>query len=316
MTRPYTVSAYTDADRADLLRLWNKALPLDAVTEGQFESRVLLDENFDPRTLLLARDGESIAGFVIGTYASRMPLGDADPEGTRSWITVLALDPQRDRRQLAGVLIGELEERLRPLGKKEVWVSTYPPGYFVPGIDQRNNGPLLEIFLQLGYAQQKEAISMDAPIVLFRVPESVVAKEEALAREGIMIRPYRRTDLVRFLDFLGRTMPSDWVRVERANLRKMTDGGFQPEQISLVLHGDDVIGYCQFEGSHFGPFGVADAYQGRGIGTVLLARTIERMKQQGHHDAWVLWTDDAAAGVYSKFGFNETRRFSILRKTL
>jgi GNAT superfamily N-acetyltransferase len=118
------------------------------------------------------------------------------------------------------------------------------------------------------------------------------------------------------MDFLERTMPSDWVRVERRNLRKIVEGGFHPEQVMVVTKGDDIIGYCQFEGSHFGPFGVRDDFQGKGIGTVLLARTLERMRQEGHHDAWVMWTDDTAAKVYSKFGFKETRRFALLKKNL
>jgi GNAT superfamily N-acetyltransferase len=111
-------------------------------------------------------------------------------------------------------------------------------------------------------------------------------------------------------------MPTDWVRVERRNLKKISEGGFTENQITVVTHDNKIIGYCQFEGSHFGPFGVSNKYQGRGIGTVLLARTIERMKREGHHDAWVMWTDDVAAKVYGKFGFTETRRFSILKKEL
>jgi len=111
-------------------------------------------------------------------------------------------------------------------------------------------------------------------------------------------------------------MPSDWVSVERRNLRKIAEGGFHQEQVMVVTKGDDIIGYCQFEGSHFGPFGVSDAFQGRGIGTVLLARTLERMRQEGYHDAWVMWTDDIAAKVYGKFGFKETRRFALLKKNL
>ncbi len=77
-----------------------------------------------------------------------------------------------------------------------------------------------------------------------------------------------------------------------------------------------MIGYCQFEGAHFGPFGVADKYQGKGIGTVLLGRTLERMRAKGLHNAYVLWTDDVAAKVYSKFGFEETRRFAVMKKEI
>jgi GNAT superfamily N-acetyltransferase len=155
---------------------------------------------------------------------------------------------------------------------------------------------------------------MDAPIALFTIPDKTIELQSGLHQDGFDIRPYRRTDLVQFMEFLEKTMPSDWVRVERRNLRKIVEGGFRPDQVTVVTKDGGIIGYCQFEGSHFGPFGVSDSYQGRGIGTVLLARTLERMRQQGYHDAWVMWTDDVAAKVYGKFGFTETRRFALLKK--
>jgi GNAT superfamily N-acetyltransferase len=312
----FTLFPYSDSSRTEILRLWSRALPLDAVSEGMFESRVLLDENFDPEYFLLARQGPDLVGCILGAYAKRMPLGDADPDGTRCWITALAVDPSADLNAVGSTLIKELERKFAALGKKECLVSTYPPGYFTPGIDQRNYTPLLDLFLSHGYVKQKEAISMDSSIVLFTVSDAVKENESELRKKGIEIRPYRRTDLLNFLSFLEQTMPSDWVRVERRNLKKISEGRFTENQITVVTHGKNIIGYCQFEGAHFGPFGVSDAYQGRGIGTVLLARTIERMKTDGHHDAWVMWTDDVAAKVYGKFGFKETRIFAILKKEL
>ena len=157
---------------------------------------------------------------------------------------------------------------------------------------------------------------MDAPIVHFEVPPKVNEIEKKLSAEGITVRTYRRADLLQFLAFLEQSMPTDWMRVERANLRRIPDGGFRPDQVTVVTKGEEIIGYCQFEGSHFGPFGVSDEYQGRGIGTVLLARTLERMRSNGFHDAWVMWTDDVAAKVYAKFGFRETRRFAIMKKRI
>jgi GNAT superfamily N-acetyltransferase len=219
-------------------------------------------------------------------------------------------------REVGGVLLTELENRFRELGKDECFVSTYPPGYFTPGIDRKAYPALIELLTTRGYGIEKEAISMDATIVLFHVSETVLELEGRLAQSGIRIREFRREDLLDFLGFLETTMPTDWVRVERTNLRKLQTGGFHPYQITVATGGEAIIGYCQFEGSHFGPFGVSDEYQGRGIGTVLLARTLERMRIHGFHDAWVMWTDDVAAKVYGKFGFRETRRFAILKKVL
>lgn len=310
------IEPYSDCARDELLALWARALPLDALTPAALETRVLLDENFDPSTFLLGRENGALRGFVLGLVARRMPLGDADPEGIRSWITALGVDPEADLPATAPVLLQEVETRFRKMGKKECYISTYPPGYFTPGIDRKAYAPLLAFLQSKGYAEVKQALSMDASIVLFQVPEKTRQIEQRLRQEGIEIRVYRPGDLLRFLDFLEKTMPTDWVRVERTNLKKIPTGGFSEQQITVVKKGDEIIGYCQFEGSHFGPFGVSDAYQGQGIGTVLLGRTLERMRTMGYHDAWVMWTDDLAAKVYGKFGFTETRRFSILRKDL
>jgi GNAT superfamily N-acetyltransferase len=311
-----SITPYSDAAREELLKLWAAALPLDAITVDILETRVLLDENFDPETFLLARSNGTLVGFVLGIHAKRLQLGDADPDGDRCWITALGVHPESNEKELGGMLLSEVETRFRKLGKKECRISGYPPGYFTPGIDMRAYKQYLDLFTSHGYEVFHEALSMDAPIVLFAVPEKTIGIEKTLNADGIAIRSYRRNDLVRFMDFLERTMPSDWVRVERRNLRKIAEGGFHPEQVMVVTKGDDIIGYCQFEGSHFGPFGVSDAFQGKGIGTVLLARTLERMRQEGYHDAWVMWTDDLAAKVYGKFGFKETRRFALLKKNL
>jgi mycothiol synthase len=311
-----SITPYSDTTREELLSLWSAALPLDAITLDTLETRVLLDENFDPDTFLLARLNGELIGFALGIHAKRMPLGDADPSGDRCWITALGVRPGHDVNTIGTSLLTEAEKRFKVLGKHECRVAGYPPGYFTPGIDMRAYKPLLELFQANGYVVFHEALSMDSSIVLFTVPEKTVEIEKKLKEGGIEIRSYRRNDLVRFMEFLEKTMPSDWVRVERRNLRKIAEGEFHPEQVVIVTKGNDIIGYCQFEGSHFGPFGVSDAYQGRGIGTVLLARTLERMRQEGYHDAWVMWTDDLAAKVYGKFGFKETRRFAMLKKVI
>jgi mycothiol synthase len=311
-----TLVPYADAARDELLALWSSALPLDAITLDTLENRVLLDENFDPRTFLLAHTSGRLIGFVLGIHAKQMPLGDADPNGDRCWITALGVHPDHDINEIGNALLSEVEKQFRTLGKRECRVAGYPPGYFTPGIDILAYKPYLALFHANGYETFHEALSMDSPIALFTVPEKTVEIERHLKKEGIEIRFYRRNDLVRFMEFLETSMPSDWVRVERRNLRKIVEGGFHCEQVVLVTKGDDIVGYCQFEGSHFGPFGVSEAYQGQGIGTVLLARTLERMRQEGHHDAWVMWTDDVAAKVYGKFGFKETRRFAMLKKSL
>jgi GNAT superfamily N-acetyltransferase len=315
-----SITPVSNQDIDAVLKLWNRVLPLDAVTLDSLEARVLLDENFDENTFLVARENDRIVGFVVGTYARRVPLGDHDPKGDRCWITAFGVNPEHQKKGLASQLTDTLLGKFRSLGKKECYIATYAPGYFVPGIDIKEYSCAIALLKKHGFEETYRPLSMDTQLPLFKVTPEAEKKEQQLREQGIVIRPYTRNDLLSFLKFLEANMPADWMRVSRANLRDLTRGIFQPDQIFLAATegpgGSEVIGYCQFEGAHFGPFGVADKYQGKGIGTVLLGRTLERMRAKGHHNAFVLWTDDTAAKVYSKFGFKETRRFAVLRKSI
>jgi len=312
----FSITSITRNDVNQVLALWNTVLPVDAITLETLEARVLLDENFDENTFLVARTEEAITGFIVGTYARRVPLRDHDPEGNRSWITAFGVDANYRRQGIGTMMVTELLSRFKSLGKTECCVATYAPGYFTPGIDTKEYPGAITFLKKLGFIEGERPLSMDASIALFKISSEIKEKEAQLRETGIEIKPYDRSYLLSFLKFMETEMPADWQRVARTNLRDLTRGFFQPDQIFIAVKNDEVIGYCQHEGAHFGPFGVARKYQGKGIGTVLLGRTLERMHAKGHHDAWVLWTDDIAAKVYQKFGFKETRRFLVLTKRL
>ena len=317
-----SIAPLSNSDVDPVIKLWNSVNPLDAVTIDVLESRVLLDENFDPETFLVARDRERVIGFMVGAYARRVPLGEHDPKGDRCWITAFGVDESSRKSGVAGGLLSHLLGKFKAMGKNECFVATYAPGYFVPGIDVNEYPAGVSFLRKQGFQETYRPLSMDAPLALFKVSREIAEKEKGLRASGVEVVTYSRGYLIPFMRFLETNMPADWVRVARANLRDLTRGFFQPDQIFLAVAGrtatdpGEVIGYCQFEGAHFGPFGVAEKYQGKGIGTVLLGRTLEHMRAKGLHNAFVLWTDDIAAKVYSKFGFKETRRFVVFRKQI
>ncbi len=317
-----SIAPISSSDVREVIELWNKVMPLDAVTLDTIEMRVLLDENFDENTFIVAKEEGHIVGFVVGTYARRVALVDHDPQGDRCWITAFGVDPDYKKRGVTAKMFAFLLEKFKALGKRECYVATYAPGYFVPGIDINEYADAISFLKKLGFEETQRPLSMDVSIVLFKINREVQEKEERLKRDGIVVRPYTRGDLLSFLKFMEAEMPADWQHVARLNLKDLTRGFFQADQVFIAESGglggnmSEVIGYCQFEGTHFGPFGVAEKHQGRGIGTVLLARTLERMRAKGLHNAYVLWTDDVAAKVYSKFQFKETRRFAVMRKSI
>jgi mycothiol synthase len=303
---------FCGSDIDEIVELWNNELPKDSINKNLFISKVLLDEHFDRNNILIAKAGEKIVGFIIGATVKEAIYKDVDPDNIRCWITAMAVSGEFRKNGIGKTLLTQLLEHFRESGKRECYIATYPYGYFVPGLDVKVYAEAIRFFERFGFIEANKPLSMDANIVLMDLGIEFKNKIDKLKNEGINIISYEQKYILSYLDFM-RSMTSDWYRVARHNLLDMSRNLFNPDQITIAVHEGEVIGYCQFEGSHFGPFGVSDKYQGRGIGTILLGRTLEKMRMYGYHDAWVLWTDDIAAKVYGKFGFKETRRFSVLK---
>ncbi len=192
-------------------------------------------------------------------------------------------------------------------------IAPYTPNYFVPGVDVERYAEGLAFLQKRGFEVVSRPLSMDANIVCFDYAPWA-EREARLQREGIAVRSMGPADIPGLLKLLEDHMPGDWLRHARELLLDISKGLGDHEQFTVALREGEVVGYCQFEGEHFGPFGVRTDMQGRGIGTVLLGQCLRTMQRKGLHNAWVLWTsDELAERVYGKFGFRETRRFAVLR---
>jgi predicted N-acetyltransferase YhbS len=84
----------------------------------------------------------------------------------------------------------------------------------------------------------------------------------------------------------------------------------------IATEGERVVGYCQhLDADHVGPFGVGAGYRNRGIGSVMLYRLLDGMRQKGYRFAWFGETGRARA-YYERAGFRVTRKYAILRRDL
>jgi len=326
-----TVRGYQHSDEASLVALWNAALPYDPIDVQTFRRKVLLDPNLDPEWLLVAEFDGSLAGFCLclaqgDTIANRVP-------GGPGWITAFGVAPERRRQGAGSALLDRALELFRAAGRTEVSIAPYVPNYFVPGVDEAHYAQGLAFLRKRGFEVTSRPLSMDASIVLFDYAP-YRPREAALREQGIEVRALQGHEVPLLLGFLEAHASPDWLREARELLTDTTRGLASLEQVTVALRGTggspvsgatpsragrachEVVGYCQFRGEHFGPFGVRENVRGQGIGTVLLARCLQTMRQHGLHNAWVLWTsDETAERVYAKFGFRETRRFAVLRRS-
>ncbi|MER3474245.1 MAG: hypothetical protein C4335_09490 [Armatimonadota bacterium] len=299
----------------DVVYLLQQTLSADPISRSLFVRKVLIDPNFEPEGAPIALIDGQVVGFGL-SIARRLPLEDAPFDADRGYITLLAVHPQHQRQGIGTMLLRAMEDYLRQRERRLVLVSPYAPNYFTPGVDVHAYAGGLRFFLKHGYQEVYRPISMHCNLLNLRVPEWVSPREQELWHEGVVVEPYHPQLIPALFRFLRAEFPGDWQRYARDAIARIEQGD-TPTRLWLAHQHGEVVGYSHFEGERFGPIGVSQSQRGRGIGQVLMYRTLQSMRLQGLHTAFFMWSDDRTAErLYHAAGFIETRRFALLRKEL
>ena len=307
MPAPFDIRPYTASDEEGLLETWHDAMwadPIDAVT---WRGRYLLDPDFQPETAPVAVDPATgrVVGFVLGFTRAGSP--DA-------WVVAFGVAPDRRREGIGTALMETFETAARDAGANRILFGPYIPSYLTPGVDVSAYADALPFLASLGADEGGRPLSMKANLTNYRAEATVAERERSLAGEGITVRRATARDILPLLAFLDAHFPH-WTEDARGVMRDLFGG--DPRGVTLHLAEDrgEIIGYAQTRAERFGPFGVNEAYRGRGVGAVLLSRALRAMRAQGFHSAWFLWTSDRTAKLYRQHGFEEVRRFAMVTKT-
>lgn len=303
------IRPYRGADEVALLALWNATLTHDPITASIFHTQVLLDPNFEPARLLVAEMTGELVGFVLA-LARQVPYYDVGLEPERAWITAFGVHPAYQRQGIGRALFRATQAQL--VGR-QIMIAPYIPHYFTPGVDGAAYPAVLPFLQALGFEVQAEALAMQADLNGFTLPPEVTALERRFAAAGLGVRPIMSADLPALKAFLVGEFGWDWFRFAAEYLQVLLGPGSDELGAWVVVQGTQVVGYCQHRRERFGPFGVATALRGQGLGRVLLYHTLAQMRAQGFHEAWFLWTDERAARLYRTAGFQVVRRFTIMQ---
>lgn len=298
-----------------VVELLQASLHADPISRSLFVRKVLIDPNFDPEGAPVALANGQVVGYGL-SMARRLPLEDAPPDWDRGYIILIAVHPSLQRQGIGSQLLQHMENYLRSRDRREILISPYAPNYFIPGVDVNAYAGALRFFLKHGYREVYRPLAMDCNLLALRVPEWVQQREQQLKHEGVMIEHYRPQLIPALFRFLQAEFAGDWQRFARDAIARIEQGD-TPQRLWISHERGEVIGYSHFEGERFGPIGVSQSQRGRGIGQVLMYRTLCAMRLQGLHTAFFMWSDDSTAKrLYSAAGFVETRRFALLRKEL
>jgi len=315
---PVTLAAFTPHDLEPAVKLLRRCLPLENVTVEQFARRVLLDPNFDRGGAIVARSrGGEIVGFVLA-MAMKDPSAEAPEKGGRGYITLFAAAPDARGQGVGGSLLSAAETWLAERGCSSVWISPYAPGYWTPGIDEAAYPEAVAWLHKRGYATVSRPLSMAVDLdTEWGFSDTAASIYARLSGAGVSTAPFTPANVRPILDFLTTEFSEDWVHTARETMKDILAGYRPADAIWAAMRGEKCIGFAQFAGERFGPIGVAASERGRGVGTALMVRVLQTMRQSGCSRAFFLWTSDATAEkLYRPAGFAEARRFQIMKKQL
>ncbi|WP_433190411.1 GNAT family N-acetyltransferase [Actinoallomurus sp. CA-150999] len=310
-----TIRGFAPHDAPDLVDAWNRCLPHDPITAGWFRDSVLLDPNFDPEGLRVAVADGQVAGCA---YAVRRltPLAGTDLEPETGWIPFFFVDPRHRRRGVGRRLLDEALGFLRAAGRSRVDFASYTPNYFLPGADAETYPAGYATLRALGFTDLYSPVAMDRSLVGHVTPGDVRALQAARTAEGYDFRPPDDGELPELIRFAGEVFNPDWGEA----VRNAVLGGIPRDRILLARTADRLAGFAMYGAyrgipERFGPFGVDPAERGTGLGKILLHAVMTRMRAEGLHSSWFLWTGEAspAGHLYAKAGYTITRRFHVMR---
>lgn len=277
------------ADRESVEELWAAAMPP--------AWPVLPAGIAQLRAGLVAEAGSGLAGFVAVDAAGSIPL--------------ILVAPACQRRQIGTALLAAALAELRTGGATEVTAGSGGPFYIWPGVPHDLPGAI-GFFASRGWQHTHDTVDLVTDLRQYRPPPAAYANA---ARNGIIISQAGRAELADVLAFEAATFPSwsHWFAESgHANILAARDdaGGIAG---TLLLDGPDadsvftpILGPAA---GTIGCVGVTAARQGQGVGTALIARASEILREAGTRNCHIGWT--TRESFYCHAGYQPWRRYAM-----
>ena len=251
---------------------------------------------------LVAEAGSVPVGFVAVDLAGSIPL--------------ILVDPGFQRR---GIASGLLETALGlpwAGGTDRVTAGSGGAANIWPGVP-RDLPAAVEFFTARGWQHTHETLDLVADLAWYRPPPGAF---ELAARAGIQIAQADSAGLQRVHAFEAAIFPSwaGWFSaagVEEILLARDSSGAIAG---TLLLDGPgaDTV-FAPMLGPAAGTIGcvgVAPRWQGQGIGTALVARASEILRQADTRNCHIGWT--ARESFYRRAGYQPWRRYAMFSRPL
>lgn len=129
----------------------------------------------------------------------------------------------------------------------------------------------------------------DMLVKLYDLPNPSEAYHR-VEQAGVTLHRAMALDRGKILRFVRETFGEAWESECSVTLTA------QPSTCMIAVHQKQVVGFACYDATakaFFGPTGVLESFRGKGIGTALLYRTLEAMREAGYGYAIIGWVTDA-----------------------
>lgn len=307
------IRSFCENDWQDLLSIYNRYLQHDQVDELFFVQYLLLNVNLDPAGIFILEDNGSIVGWTAAMVVRKNLDCWSDMAEKNRSVGFIMLPAVPDL-ECAVQLINAAEKYLAANGCTRFRCGL--PGYtlFPNGIDETLYPVLHEAFLQSGYTVSGYSHSMERSLENYIMPTEYQQRIAALVQDNIIIKTADIHDLLPLRKMLETCSPH-WMHLV---CRKAEQN--QLHELIVVRQNDEAIGCCQYNYfgmlDRIGPFRVVDHMNGKGIGTLMIAKLLEVMTQNNIKHAWFASCVKSLVYFYGKNGLQVFRTKSIFVKNL
>jgi ribosomal protein S18 acetylase RimI-like enzyme len=258
-----------------------------------------------PRAINMVRDGFFAVdrGHPVGCVA-------VDLAGS---IPLVIVAPAHQRRGIGTDLLSTALARLSASGATVAHAGSGGTDYIWPGVplDLSAAGCFFDA---RGWHADHDTLDLVADLRDYRPP---AAAAERVRRAGVTIAPAVAADLAAVLAFETATFPSwtRWFRASNRDILLARDGaGTIVATLLFDGPGADTV-FLPMLGpaaATIGCVGVGPHMEGRGIGTALVARASEILRDRGAGACHIGWTVREA--FYTRAGYRPWRRYRMFRK--
>ena len=271
------------------------------IKQEDFEKFVLGHKDFKPEDVFLAISKDELLGIMC-----------IRKEENKGLVPVLVIKNHYLER-VGPFLLRKAEESLLQVDRViiGVGVGLIPLISWIREKEERN---LVQFLLSQGYRKSHDIrLHMALEVKNFKTPDNLEKLEEQCNRKGIHFRPCLNENE---LENVFQKFDLRRGYVEELRIQKRLD------LIHLAFLKNRIIGYCSYLGRSlgrnelvFGPIEVAEELRGKGIGTVLLVKSLQDVIKKESAPRIVLSTHRERVRFYSQVGFEIISKHTLMEKS-